>query len=109
MDIETSKKEKNFLHLMFRTKQENNASVEGNILIETVSQHQMISTTRYIKVLPQRNYEISKGITKQIYAVLHVGVRSSIVLQLPHHSHLAKVNPEYIATFSFIECFKKTP
>lgn len=58
--IETSKQGKDYLRLKFKTTHRNDSPVVGDILVDTVSQHQMISTTRYLKVLPQRNYEIGK-------------------------------------------------
>ena len=60
IEIETSKRNKNYLQIDFRT-----ADAEGNwhggtILSDTVRQHQVASTTRYVQVLPERNYRITK-------------------------------------------------
>lgn len=62
LEIETSKQNKNHLQIDFRTADSEGNWLGGTVLLDTVRQHQAVSTTQYVQVLPQRNYIISKSL-----------------------------------------------
>ncbi|WP_242919668.1 hypothetical protein [Pontibacter liquoris] len=60
IEIETSKRNKNYLQIDFSTADSEGNWLGGDVLWDTVRQHQAVSTTRYVQVLPERNYKITK-------------------------------------------------
>lgn len=62
IEIETSKRNKNYLQIDFSTADSEGNWLGGTVLLDTVRQHQAVSTTQYVQVLPQRNYVISKSL-----------------------------------------------
>lgn len=60
IEIETSKRSKNYLQIDFSTADSDGNWHGGDVLWDTVRQHQAVSTTRYVQVLPARNYKITK-------------------------------------------------